>query len=153
MRCWRTAANAASSSRTSRTWPANHASSWALRPLPISTHFSGMRPLAARAAKAGRTMRRARSPVAPNSTKIVGGMPAAYVRGRAGAGSTAHLVQSLLTQRTQVDRGPCAEGPPSRRDVRERAAVALRDLGVEPALMGREGVGGVRTADDDQVGR
>src|SRR3954471_1440548 len=113
----------------------------------MSTHCSGIRSFTARAAKAGSTIRRARSPVTPNSTKIVGGMPRPYAERR----SAADLVRALLAQGAQMYRGPGAERPPALGDLRDRSPVALGDLVVEPAFVGRQAVRGVRATEDHQL--
>ena len=64
------------------------------------------------------------------------------------------LAGALLAQRTQVDGGLGAVGPPRLRDFGQGAAgaVALGDLGVQPAFVAGQRVGGVRAADHDQFG-
>jgi hypothetical protein len=64
------------------------------------------------------------------------------------------LASALLAQRTEVDGGPGAIGPPRLREFGEAAAgaVLLGDLGVQPAFVMRQRVGGVRAAEHDQFG-
>jgi len=71
-----------------------------------------------------------------------------------GGSAAGELAGPLFAQHTQVDGGPGAVGPPRLRDFGEGAAgaVPLGDLGVEPAFVVRQRVGGVRAADDDQLG-
>jgi hypothetical protein len=64
------------------------------------------------------------------------------------------LAGTLLAQRTQADDGPGAVGPPCLRNIGQGAAgaVPLGDLGVQPAFVVGQRVGGVRAADHDQLG-
>jgi len=56
------------------------------------------------------------------------------------------LAGALLAQRTQVNDGPSAVGPPPLRDFGEGAvgAVPLGNLGVQPAFVAGQGIRGVR---------
>ena len=64
------------------------------------------------------------------------------------------LPGALLAQRTEVDGGPGAVGPPSFGEFGEAAAgaILLVDLGVQPAFVMGQRVGGVRAAEHDQFG-
>jgi hypothetical protein len=71
-----------------------------------------------------------------------------------GEHSVRDLAGALLAQRAQVHGGLGPVGPPRLRDVGQRAAgaVPFGDLGVQPAFVAGQRVGGVRAADHDQLG-
>src|SRR2546422_183167 len=75
-------------------------------------------------------------------------------RAAPGGSAAGDLAGALLAQRTQVDGGPGAVGPPRLRDIGEGAAgaVPLGDLGVQSTFVVGQRVGGVRAADHDQLG-
>ena len=75
-------------------------------------------------------------------------------RVEAGRVAASDLAGALLAQRTQLDGGPDAAGPPRVRDVggSTAGAVPLGDLGVQPAFVAGQHVGGVRATDHDQLG-
>ena len=74
--------------------------------------------------------------------------------GGPGGSAAGDLAGALLAQGTKVNGGPGAVGPPLLRDFGEGVAgtVPLGDLGVQPAFVAGQRVGGVRAADHDQLG-